>query len=89
MFKPDIRILQKQDVKALGAIYDLYWDGVFREKLTRKIDEFLENSQKIKEENVCYYIAELNNEIQGAISFRNAPVPMIKYTTSNKPLEPD
>lgn len=87
MTKIILRDLQKQDVIELGAVYDLYWSGIFREKLTRKIYEFVTNSEKAHIEKVHYYVAESNNKILGAISFRDAPEPMLKYTTSSNPLE--
>jgi L-amino acid N-acyltransferase YncA len=87
MTKIIIRDLQKQDVIELSAIYDLYWTDIFREKLTRKINEFITNSEKAHVEKVHYYVVEFNNEILGAISFRDAPEPMLKYTKSSNPLE--
>ena len=87
MHKGTVRILDEKDVSNVERVYDLYWSGFFREKLSRKIKEFISKSKKALEERVSYFVMEDEGKILGAMSFRTCPELMVKYSKTLNPLE--
>ncbi len=87
MHKGTIRSLEEKDISNVEGIYDLYWADAFREKLSRKIKEFISKSKKALEEKVNYFVIEDEGKILGAISFRTCPHLMMEYSKTPNPLE--
>lgn len=87
MHKGTVRTLEEKDILSVEGIYDLYWSGFFREKLSRKIDEFINKSKKALEERVNYFVMEDEGKILGAMSVRTCPELMMKYSKTSNPLE--
>src|SRR6185503_9678544 len=87
MFHGKIRTLQKEDVPAVEAIYDLYWSDDFRENLSKKLRGFLENDPAIVDQKFTYYVAEENAEVVGVAGFRKAPDHMKDFARTDDPVE--
>jgi L-amino acid N-acyltransferase YncA len=82
-----IRELQKKDIPEVENIYDLYWSGNFRENLSKKLKEYIENSPETIEQGFKYFVVEENGEIVGVAAFRKVMGHMVGYTTTNNPVE--
>lgn len=82
-----IRELQKSDVPQIEAIYDLYWSGDFRENISKRLNQFVENATEITEQHFAYFVAEENSEVLGVVAIRNCPTHMREYATTPNPGE--
>ena len=82
-----IRKLNKEDVKDVGKIFDLYWSGSFRERLTERLRDYVNKSKDSVEQGLKYFVAEKDKEIVGVAAFRKVQGHMIGYTTTKNPVE--
>lgn len=82
-----IRKLQEKDIPEVESIYDLYWSDRFKQNLSRKLKDYVANSQESIEQGFNYFVAEENNEVIGVAGFRRVKSHMIKYTTTKNPVE--
>ncbi len=87
MFKGTIRPLQKEDIKSVEEIFDLYWNDSFRKNLSDKLEKYLANDSSLENENFEFFIAEENGEIVGVSAMRKAPEHIKKYSTTENPAE--
>ena len=82
-----IRELKDKDVPEVENIYDLYWFGDFRENLSKKLKDYIENSLRSIEQKFKYFVAEENGEIIGVIALRKLPSHMQSYANTNNGAE--
>jgi len=88
MFKGTIRELKKEDVEKVQEIFELYWtDEGFLEKLKNRLKQFVENSPEVSKQEFKYFVAEESGEIVGIAAMRKPPEKMMKYTTTDNPVE--
>jgi L-amino acid N-acyltransferase YncA len=69
------------------VIYDLYWSGDFRENISKRLNQSVEKSTDITEQNFSYFIAEENEEVLGVVGIRKCPAHMMEYTKTERPAE--
>ncbi len=86
-FKGTIRDVSESDIPEVEAIYDLYWSGDFREKLSRRLREFCYHTPDSIEQGFRYFIAQEGGEVVGVAAFRKVPEHMREYTTTDNAAE--
>ena len=83
----NFRALEEKDIPNIEKIYDLYWSGDFRQKLSLRLKEYREKTEKAMNEDVHYFVVEEDEIVLGAISFRKCPAPMMQYAKTSNPME--
>lgn len=87
MFKGIIRELKREDAKNVGGIFDLYWSGDFRQNLSKRLNEFVNQTPDSIRQGFKYFVAEENGEVVGVAAFRKLPDHMKQYAQTEKPAE--
>ncbi len=83
-----IRPLQKEDVSAIEEIYNLYWPAQeFREKLSRRLKEYIVQTADTIEQGFTYFVAGKDNEVAGIAGFRKVPSHMAEFAKTERPAE--
>lgn len=83
----NIRELEKEDIEQVENIYELYWSGDFKENISKRLHQFIENSKEITDQNFHYFVCEELKQIHGVIGFRKCPKHMLEYTNTINPTE--
>ena len=88
MFTGIIREFKGEDVKQVRDIYKQYWtDEGFLEKLNNRLKQYTEHSPEAIKSRFEYFVAEESGEVIDVFAMRKAPEKMMKYTTTNNPVE--
>jgi L-amino acid N-acyltransferase YncA len=83
----NVRELKKEDVEAVEKIYDLYWFDDFRQKLSQKLNDFVNHLENSIKQNFQYFIAERSGEVVGVAVVRKLPEHMKNYAKTANPAE--
>lgn len=81
------RELMKDDIVAVEAIYDLYWHNDFRERLSQRLNDFVNKTEDCINQDFKYFVAERGGEVVGVAVIRKLPEHMKTYATTNNPAE--
>ena len=79
MFAGTIRKFESRDLEAVEEIFDLYWLGDFRHRLSERL--------KTETPEFNWIVAEENGEVVGVAASRAAPERMKQYATADKVVE--
>ena len=82
-----IRELENKDVLEVENIYGLYWSDSFRENLSKKLKDYIENSLESIEQKFEYFVAEENGEVVGVTALRKLQNHMQSYANTNNGAE--
>lgn len=79
-----IRSLKEEDIQAVERIYALYWhDDEFGKHLVARLKSVFDPEGS----NIKYFVAEEDAELQGIVGFRDAPLHLLSFTTTERPAE--
>lgn len=81
------RELRVDDVPAIEAIYDLYWHDDFRERLSQRLQDFINHTDDSVKQGFKYFVAERDGGVVGVAVIRRLPDHMKMYATTNNPAE--
>jgi L-amino acid N-acyltransferase YncA len=79
MFAGTIRKFEPQDLEAVEEIFDLYWSGDFRDRLSERL--------KTEAPEFKWIVAEESGEVVGVAASRAAPERMKQYAKADKVVE--
>jgi L-amino acid N-acyltransferase YncA len=82
-----IKVLNTADIPAVEEIFDLYWSGEFRVRLSERVKEHFKQSPVSQEQEFMVFVAKENDEVVGVAAFRKLPERMKEYTTTDNPAE--
>ncbi len=82
-----IRKFKDEDIKYIEAIYDLYWHDDFRERLSERLNDFVNQTEDSVKQDFKYFVAEKAGEVVGVAVIRDLPEHMKMYAETNNPAE--
>ncbi|MDE1919102.1 MAG: GNAT family N-acetyltransferase [Patescibacteria group bacterium] len=65
----------------------MYWEGDFREKLSKKLADFVNHASESVKQEFGYFVAEENGEVVGVAILRKAPAYIRTFASTGNPAE--